>query len=163
MNNDILIAKLRPGQEIDALLHCVKGIGQDHAKFSPVGKSLVYVCVRVRVCACVRMCVCVCVHVCVHACVHACVCACVCVHARVISLLTYYTATASYRLLPDITLTKPVTGKSAHRLKKCFPEGVIEIRTEEGALNHTHCCFFISHSRLLILNSKGLVNWFISL
>ena len=40
VNNDILIAKLRPGQEIDAMLHCVKGIGQDHAKFSPVGENL---------------------------------------------------------------------------------------------------------------------------
>lgn len=34
---DILIAKLRPGHEIDAVLHCVKGIGEDHIKFSPVG------------------------------------------------------------------------------------------------------------------------------
>ena len=36
--NDILIAKLRPGQEIDVRLICVKGVGKDHAKFSPVGK-----------------------------------------------------------------------------------------------------------------------------
>lgn len=41
---DILIAKLRPGHEIDAVLHCVKGIGEDHIKFSPVGEC---VCVRV--------------------------------------------------------------------------------------------------------------------
>ncbi len=27
-----------PSQEIDVRLLCVKGIGQDHAKFSPVGK-----------------------------------------------------------------------------------------------------------------------------
>ena len=80
MNNDILIAKLRPGQEIDALLHCVKGIGQDHAKFSPVGKSLVCVyvcvCVRVRACvhACVRVCTCVCTCMCV--CMRVCACAC---------------------------------------------------------------------------------------
>ncbi len=26
-------------QEVDVRLLCVKGIGQDHAKFSPVGKS----------------------------------------------------------------------------------------------------------------------------
>ncbi|XP_065918327.1 DNA-directed RNA polymerases I and III subunit RPAC1-like isoform X2 [Dysidea avara] len=77
VHDDILVAKLRPGQAIDAELHCVKGIGQDHAKFSPV-------------------------------------------------------ATASYRLLPDITLTKRVTGMMAHRLKKCFPEGVIGIKNEEG-------------------------------
>lgn len=37
IHNDILIAKMRPGQEIDLRLHAVKGIGGDHAKFSPVG------------------------------------------------------------------------------------------------------------------------------
>jgi len=37
---DILIAKLRPGQEIDLKVHCVKGVGKDHAKFSPVGKLI---------------------------------------------------------------------------------------------------------------------------
>lgn len=34
---EILICKLRPGQEIHAFMHAVKGIGSDHAKFSPVG------------------------------------------------------------------------------------------------------------------------------
>jgi DNA-directed RNA polymerase I and III subunit RPAC1 len=38
VNSDILLAKLRPGQEIELRCHCAKGIGQDHAKFSPVGK-----------------------------------------------------------------------------------------------------------------------------
>ncbi|KAL4237293.1 DNA-directed RNA polymerases I and III subunit RPAC1 [Mactra antiquata] len=75
--DDILIAKLRPGQELDLKLFCVKGIGQDHAKFSPV-------------------------------------------------------ATASYRLLPEITLLKPVTGKLAHKLKNCFTPGVIEIDNVNG-------------------------------
>lgn len=32
---------MRPGQEIHAFMHAVKGIGRDHAKFSPVGKSKV--------------------------------------------------------------------------------------------------------------------------
>jgi DNA-directed RNA polymerase I and III subunit RPAC1 len=36
VHDDILIAKLRPGQEINLKAICVKGIGQDHAKFSPV-------------------------------------------------------------------------------------------------------------------------------
>lgn len=35
---DILIAKMRPGHEFDLKLVAVKGVGKDHAKFSPVGK-----------------------------------------------------------------------------------------------------------------------------
>lgn len=38
-NDDILIAKLNPGQELDIRLVCVKGIGRDHAKFSPVATA----------------------------------------------------------------------------------------------------------------------------
>lgn len=41
-------------------------------------------------------------------------------------------ATASYRLLPEITLTQPVTGKKAVKLAKCFSNGVIEVSEEEG-------------------------------
>ena len=37
-HDDILITKMRPGQEIDVELHCVKGTGKDHAKWSPVCK-----------------------------------------------------------------------------------------------------------------------------
>mmetsp|Transcript_5942 Transcript_5942/g.8944 ORF Transcript_5942/g.8944 Transcript_5942/m.8944 type:complete len:347 (+) Transcript_5942:94-1134(+) len=36
---DILIAMLRPGQEISLEMHCRKGNGMDHAKFSPVATS----------------------------------------------------------------------------------------------------------------------------
>ncbi|XP_014785989.1 DNA-directed RNA polymerases I and III subunit RPAC1, partial [Octopus bimaculoides] len=69
VDDDILIAKLRPGQKLDLRMHCIKGIGKDHIKFSPV-------------------------------------------------------ATASYRLLPEITLLKPVYGEQAHRLQTCFSPGV---------------------------------------
>ncbi|XP_015520731.1 DNA-directed RNA polymerases I and III subunit RPAC1 [Neodiprion lecontei] len=72
LESDILICKMRPGQEIHAFMHAVKGIGKDHAKFSPV-------------------------------------------------------ATATYRMLPEIKLTKPVKGEMAERLKGCFSPGVIEI------------------------------------
>ncbi|KAL1903062.1 DNA-directed RNA polymerase core subunit rpc40 [Sporothrix stenoceras] len=36
VNPDILVAKLRPGQVIDIEMHMHKGVGSDHAKFSPV-------------------------------------------------------------------------------------------------------------------------------
>lgn len=36
---DIVIAKLRPGHTIDLTMHCNKGIGGDHAKFSPVATA----------------------------------------------------------------------------------------------------------------------------
>ncbi|KAH6584043.1 hypothetical protein BASA61_007691 [Batrachochytrium salamandrivorans] len=64
--DEILITKLRPGQEIEAELHCQKGIGKEHAKWSPV-------------------------------------------------------ATASYRLLPEIQILKPITGEDAEKVQKVFP------------------------------------------
>ncbi|KAH7076422.1 DNA-directed RNA polymeras-like proteines I and III subunit RPAC1 [Paraphoma chrysanthemicola] len=39
VNEDILIVKMRPGQKIQLSMHAVKGIGQDHAKFSPVATA----------------------------------------------------------------------------------------------------------------------------
>ena len=39
VNPDILIAKMRPGQEIHLEMHAIKGIGMDHAKFSPVATA----------------------------------------------------------------------------------------------------------------------------
>ncbi|KAK3715062.1 hypothetical protein QZH41_012126, partial [Actinostola sp. cb2023] len=77
VQNDILIAKLRPGQELEIRMHAVKGIGQDHAKFSPV-------------------------------------------------------ATASYRLLPEILITKPCEEELAEKLANCFSKGVIKIKKENG-------------------------------
>lgn len=74
---DILIAQLRPGQEIHVVMHCVKGLGKDHAKFSPV-------------------------------------------------------ATASYRLLPEITLLRPIEGELAERLQRCFSPGVIAVDNVNG-------------------------------
>lgn len=73
-NPDILIVKLRPGQQIEMELHCIKGIGADHSKFSPV-------------------------------------------------------ATATYRLLPDIKITRPILGDDAVKFARCFPPGVITLDT----------------------------------
>ena len=39
VNPEILLAKMRPGQVIDLEMHCVKGTGADHAKFSPVATA----------------------------------------------------------------------------------------------------------------------------
>ena len=39
VHDDILLAKLRPGQEIDLEAHGRLGIGKDHAKFSPVATA----------------------------------------------------------------------------------------------------------------------------
>lgn len=78
IHEDILIAQLRPGHELDLRLIAVKGIGKDHAKFSPV-------------------------------------------------------ATAFYRLLPQITLNREVSGKDAYQLQTCFSPGVIGIDENDCA------------------------------
>ena len=45
-------------------------------------------------------------------------------------------ATASYRLLPSITITKPIIGPDAKKFARCFPKGVIgyEKDDESGEL-----------------------------
>merc|ERR1712217_431070 len=70
--DDILIAQLRSNQEIELECVCEKGIGKDHAKWSPV-------------------------------------------------------CTAFYRLLPEITLKKPIVGEDAQKLKAVCPMGVFDI------------------------------------
>ena len=48
-------------------------------------------------------------------------------------LLSFLLGTASYRLLPDIRILKPITGDLAERFKSCFPPGVVEMfDNEEG-------------------------------
>ncbi|XP_006455111.1 hypothetical protein AGABI2DRAFT_209410 [Agaricus bisporus var. bisporus H97] len=39
MNPNIVLAKLRPGQSVRMELHAIKGVGKDHAKFSPVATA----------------------------------------------------------------------------------------------------------------------------
>ncbi|KIM77860.1 hypothetical protein PILCRDRAFT_825076 [Piloderma croceum F 1598] len=38
-NPNIVLVKLRPGQEVEMEMHAVKGVGKDHAKFSPVATA----------------------------------------------------------------------------------------------------------------------------
>ncbi|KAJ3987954.1 DNA-directed RNA polymerase [Lentinula detonsa] len=39
LNGDIVLAKLRPGQAVEIVLHARKGLGKDHAKWSPVATA----------------------------------------------------------------------------------------------------------------------------
>lgn len=39
VHDDILVTKMRPGQEIELEMDVVKGVGKDHAKFSPVATA----------------------------------------------------------------------------------------------------------------------------
>ena len=78
VHEDIVLSSLKPGQCIELEAHAVKGVGKDHAKFSPV-------------------------------------------------------ATASYRLLPEITVnTEKVTHELAHELKAMCPMQVFDIEDIGG-------------------------------
>lgn len=77
VHEDILVAKLRPGQAIKLEAHCQKGDGKNHAKYSPV-------------------------------------------------------ATASYRLLPKITLKQEVVGEDAETLVNMCPLNVFDIEDIAG-------------------------------
>lgn len=39
VHEDILLAKMRPGQSIELEAHCTKGTGAEHAKWSPVATA----------------------------------------------------------------------------------------------------------------------------
>ena len=46
--------------------------------------------------------------------------------------LSFFAATATYRLMPKITLLQEVRGEQAEKLAKCFSKGVIELETVNG-------------------------------
>jgi len=85
VNDDIIVAKLRPGQSIEVECHAVKGIGQTHAKWSPV-------------------------------------------------------ATASYRLLPEIKIVKPLKGQEAKELVKKCPMKVFDIEDSVATVARPRNC-----------------------
>ena len=80
IHDDILIAKLRPGQAIELEAHGRKGIGKDHAKFSPV-------------------------------------------------------ATASYRLMPQITIVQPIYDSDAEELVHVYEPGVFDLVPIESGID----------------------------
>ncbi|KAJ3815591.1 DNA-directed RNA polymerase [Lentinula aff. lateritia] len=80
LNPDIVLAKLRPGQAVEMVLHARKGVGKDHAKWSPV-------------------------------------------------------ATASYRLHPNIVITKPIRMERAEDFKACFAHGVVVVDKKKGTVS----------------------------
>ncbi|KAJ4495007.1 DNA-directed RNA polymerase [Lentinula edodes] len=80
LNPDIVLAKLRPGQAVEMVLHARKGVGKDHAKWSPV-------------------------------------------------------ATASYRLHPNIVITKPIRMERAEDFKACFADGVVVVNKKKGTVS----------------------------
>ena len=43
-----------------------------------------------------------------------------------------FTATASYRLLPEITITKPCENELADKLMESFSDGVIKVTEDEN-------------------------------
>lgn len=49
VHEDILITKLRPGQEIEVEMYAIKGVGKDHAKWSPVSTAWYRMCPEIRI------------------------------------------------------------------------------------------------------------------
>ena len=91
LNKDIVLTKLRPGMGVNMEVHAVKGVGKEHAKFSPVGVS---VCLSRFYCCWAE---------------------------------NGSSATASYRLLPHIQITRPIPPSLAEKFQKCFAPGVIRV------------------------------------
>ena len=56
VHDDILLAKLRPGQTVVLEAHCTKGEGKEHAKWSPVATAWYRLVPEMRL---IKVCVCV--------------------------------------------------------------------------------------------------------
>jgi DNA-directed RNA polymerase I and III subunit RPAC1 len=67
-------------------------------------------------------------------------------------MLFVLTATASYRLMPEIILTRPVEGKLAEQLQKTFSPGVIEIDNVAGTTSIITAPESISQSCIIIVH-----------
>jgi DNA-directed RNA polymerase I and III subunit RPAC1 len=51
---------------------------------------------------------------------------------KLFSIHFIFSGTASYRLMPEIILKKPVYDKDAEQLQKCFTQGVIELEDDDN-------------------------------
>jgi DNA-directed RNA polymerase I and III subunit RPAC1 len=85
VHGDILLAKLRHGQEIECELYCLKGTGNIHAKWSPV-------------------------------------------------------CTASYRLMPQITIRSEQKNEAAHQLVQICPKNVFDIEENVAVVKRSRDC-----------------------
>lgn len=54
-------------------------------------------------------------------------------------------ATASYRLLPEITISKPCEDELADKLAECFSEGVIKVENKNG-MSHAYVIKIMLHA-----------------
>jgi hypothetical protein len=46
--------------------------------------------------------------------------------------IDYFSGTASYRLMPEIILKRPIYDQDAEQLQKCFTQGVIELEDDNN-------------------------------
>ena len=53
-------------------------------------------------------------------------------HSSLFGFNFHFAATASYRLLPEITIVNPCEEELAEKLASCFPEGVIKLEKKNG-------------------------------
>jgi DNA-directed RNA polymerases I and III subunit RPAC1 len=121
VHDSILITKLRPGQEIKATMHAIKGIGKEHAKWSPVGTIIIIIIIIIIL---------------------------------ILTVFSFYgfslfgcVATASYRLLPEIRILKPILGKPlAQKFQSCFPKGVVDVVLNAEGKNEAPLSFHFYRS-----------------
>jgi hypothetical protein len=98
LNPNIVLTKLRPGQHIKMSLHAQKGIGSDHAKFTPVGEDTHLILSSLQLSDSYTL---------------------LCQFLRA--------ATASYRLLPTIKILKSIPPHLADKFQGCFSKGVVKV------------------------------------
>lgn len=95
---------MRPGQKIELEAHCEKGCGKEHAKWSPAGKYLPITYSDSKY-------------------IYG-------LNDNHFSII--HSATASYRLMPEIILKEEIIGDLADKFSSCFAPGVVEVENKMG-------------------------------